>query len=84
MGTHNSEDSFIRNFGNLFMGLYGNIVFLLFHSNGMHLLIITWTGYGILVGYWFSHLDHIPVGLYNLALQLWVFHVNFSGNNVIY
>ena len=68
---------------NLSMGLSGNLFCVLFHFNDIHLIIIPWPGYVSLVGYWFSHLNHLLVGMYNLPLQLWLFPDNLSDNNVI-
>ena len=83
MGTHYSKGIFSMKVGNLFMGIRIQIFFLLFQSNGMYLLIITWPGYGIIFGCWSSHISHILVGMQNLTLQLWVFPGNFSDNPVI-
>ena len=53
---------------NLFMCLCGHIFFLIFHCNGMHLLIPPQPGYMILAVYWFYHLNRLLVGLQNLPL----------------
>ena len=82
MVTHHDEEIFSSKGGNIFMGLCGNLLFLVFHSNGMHFIIFPWSDYVIMVGYWFSHMNHLLVGLQNLPLQLWLFPVNLSGNNV--
>ena len=83
MDTHHSDNMFSRKVGNLFVGLCENILFLLFQSNVIHFLILPWTCYGGMVGYWFSHINHIFAGIYILPLQLWDSPDNFSGNNVI-
>ena len=64
------------------MGLCGQLLFFLLHYNVMNLIIIPWTGYVILVGYLFSHINNPLVGIYNFLLQIWVFPGNFSDNNV--
>ena len=82
--TNHSEYSFISKDGNLFIGICGKLLLLLFQSNYIHFLILPWNSYGILVRYWVSHIINLLVGLQNFSLQLWVFSGNFSDNYVIY
>ena len=84
MGTHHSEGSFGRKGGNLLMGLCDQISSPLFPSNCINFFIIPCPGYGSLVVYWFYHVNHILLGLYNFPLQLWVFPGTLSDNNFIY
>ena len=69
--------------GNICMGLFRHLFFLIFHYTYMHLLILNWPDYMILVGCLFSHINHLRVGMYNLPLQLCFFPGNLSENNFI-
>ena len=81
--AHHSEDSFSSKGGNIFKGICGQILFLIFRSNDMHLLILTCTNYVSMVRYLFPRINHLLVGMQNLTLQIWLFPGNLSDNNVI-